>query len=66
MVDVNKLVAQGFTAHQAKAIADQVKADDKPKTKGPKVADSEATTIAALRDDFNGLLASLRKAGAIS
>ena len=27
------------------------------------VADSEATTIAALKDDFNGLLAALRNAG---
>lgn len=27
------------------------------------IADSEATTIAALREDFNGLLAALRNAG---
>ena len=27
------------------------------------MADSEATTIAALREDFNGLLAALRNAG---
>ena len=27
------------------------------------VADSEATTIAALKDDFNGLLAAIRSAG---
>ncbi|MDY4063043.1 MAG: head fiber protein, partial [Candidatus Limiplasma sp.] len=27
------------------------------------IADSEATTIAALKDDFNGLLAALRNAG---
>ena len=27
------------------------------------IADSEATTIAALREDFNGLLASIRNAG---
>lgn len=27
------------------------------------MADSEATTIAALKDDFNGLLAALRNAG---
>lgn len=29
------------------------------------VEDSEATTIAALRDDYNGLLDSLRKAGVV-
>lgn len=27
------------------------------------IADSEATTIAALREDFNGLLAAIRNAG---
>ena len=27
------------------------------------IADSEATTIAALKDDFNGLLAAIRNAG---
>lgn len=27
------------------------------------ITDSEATTIAALREDFNGLLAALRRAG---
>ena len=27
------------------------------------IADSEATTIASLKDDFNGLLAALRNAG---
>ena len=27
------------------------------------IADSEATTIAALKDDFNGLLAAIRSAG---
>lgn len=27
------------------------------------IADSESTTIAALKDDFNGLLAALRNAG---
>lgn len=30
------------------------------------VADSEATTIATLRDDFNALLASLRAAGIVA
>ena len=30
------------------------------------VADSEATTVAALKADFNGLLASLRTAGLLS
>lgn len=30
-----------------------------------KVEDSEATTIAALRDDYNGLLDALRKAGVV-
>ena len=29
----------------------------------PYMADSEATTVAALREDFNTLLAALRKAG---
>ena len=30
------------------------------------VTDSEATTVAALREDFNGLLAALREAGILS
>lgn len=33
--------------------------------KAVKVEDSEATTIAALRDDYNGLLDTLRKAGVV-
>jgi len=32
----------------------------------PYVADSEATTVAALKTDFNGLLAALRTAGVLS
>lgn len=32
----------------------------------PFVADSEATTVAALRDDFNGLLAALREVGILA
>lgn len=32
----------------------------------PYVADSEATTVAALKADFNGLLAALRTAGVLS
>ena len=32
----------------------------------PYVADSEATTVAALKTDFNGLLAGLRTAGVLS
>ena len=32
----------------------------------PYVADSEATTVAALKADFNALLAALRTAGALS
>lgn len=31
----------------------------------PYIADSEATTVAALREDFNQLLAALRKCGAM-
>lgn len=34
--------------------------------KVPFVADSEATTVAALREDFNGLLAALRDAGMLA
>ena len=33
--------------------------------KTPYVPDSEATTVAALREDFNGLLAALREAGVL-
>ena len=35
-------------------------------TEVPYVADSEATTVAALKTDFNGLLAALRTAGILS
>ena len=35
-------------------------------TEAPYVADSEATTVAALKTDFNGLLAVLRTAGILS
>ncbi len=34
--------------------------------KVPFVKDSEATTVAALREDFNGLLAALREAGILA
>ncbi len=34
--------------------------------KVPFVPDSEATTVAALREDFNGLLAALREAGILA
>ena len=34
--------------------------------KVPYVADSDATTVAALREDFNGLLAALREAGVLA
>ena len=39
---------------------------DLPRGEGcalPYIADSEATTVAALREDFNALLAALREAG---
>ena len=35
-------------------------------TEAPYVADSEATTVAALKTDFNSLLAALRIAGILS
>ena len=35
-------------------------------TEAPYVADSEATTVAALKTDFNALLAALRTAGILS
>jgi hypothetical protein len=35
-------------------------------TEAPYVADSEATTVAALKTDFNGLLVALRTAGILS
>jgi Head fiber protein. len=35
-------------------------------TEAPYVADSEATTVAALKSDFNSLLAVLRTAGILS
>ena len=35
-------------------------------TEAPYVADSEATTVAALKTDFNSLLAALRTAGILS
>ena len=35
-------------------------------TEAPYVADSEATTVAALKTDFNGLLSALRTAGILS
>ena len=35
-------------------------------TDAPYVADSEATTVAALKSDFNDLLAALRTAGILS
>jgi len=35
-------------------------------TEAPYVADSEATTVAALKTDFNDLLAALRTAGILS
>ena len=35
-------------------------------TEAPYVADSEATTVAALKSDFNDLLAALRTAGILS
>ena len=35
-------------------------------TDAPYVADSEATTVAALKTDFNSLLAALRTAGILS
>lgn len=34
--------------------------------KAPFVADSEATTVAALREDYNGLLAALREVGILA
>lgn len=34
--------------------------------KTPYVPDSEATTVAALREDFNGLLAALREVGILA
>jgi len=34
--------------------------------KTPFVPDSEATTVAALREDFNGLLTALREAGLLA
>lgn len=39
---------------------------DIPKADAPYVADSTATTVAALRDNYNALLAALRNAGVLA
>lgn len=42
---------------------DDLFGQSEPATQIAYIADSEATTIAALREDFNGLLVALRNAG---
>lgn len=65
MADVRRLAELGMPTELAKEVASQIDGSG-GFTPGPAVEDSEATTIADLRGDFNDLLASLRAAGVIS
>ena len=45
------------------SVGDDLFGQSEPAAQIAYMADSEATTIAALKDDFNGLLAAIRNAG---
>ena len=53
----------GATVEGAEGLLDMPQASGAPGQQIPYVADSKATSTAALRDDFNRFLASLRTAG---
>ena len=62
----NELVIGGKLTFLEGAEVENFPSGNTNSAEAPYVADSEATTVAALKSDFNGLLASLRTAGLLS
>ena len=66
-LNIRRLVESGISPQAAKELQtqfDKISGGEKPALE--EVSDSEATTIAALRDDFNDLLRVLRDYGVIA
>lgn len=56
----------GATVEGFDGLMESLPAAELMEQKVPFVPDSEATTVASLREDFNGLLAALREAGILA
>ncbi len=56
----------GATVEGMEGLMDFLPTAELMEQKAPFVADSEATTVAALREDFNGLLSALREVGILA